>query len=141
MAQEFKAHLAETFLLEVATPERLVIREHVVEAQIPAVDGYLGILPEHSPLLSEMRAGDLTYSVGGDRHSLAVIGGWVEVLPDHTRVLANVAEKANEIDVKRAEAALKKAEERLNNPTANLDFARAINAMNRAKARLAAVAK
>ena len=141
MAQEFKAHLAETFLLEVATPERLVIREHVTEAQIPASEGYLGILPEHSPLLSEMGSGNLTYSVGGDRHSLAVIGGWVEVLPAHTRVLANVAERANEIDVRRAEAALKKAEERLNNPVAGLDFARAINAMKRAQARLAAVGK
>ena len=133
--------MAETFLLEVATPERLVIREHVTDAQIPASEGFLGILPEHSPLLSEMGSGDLTYRMGGETHSVAVAGGWVEVLPEQTRVLANAAEKANEIDVKRAEAALKRAEERLNNPPADLDVARAINAMKRAQARLAAAGK
>ena len=141
MAQELKAHLAETFLLEVATPERLVIREQVTEAQIPASEGYLGILPQHAPLLSEMGSGDLTYQIGGEKHTVAVAGGWVEVLPEQTRVLANVAEKANEIDVKRAEIALKKAEERLKNPPADLDVARALNAMKRAQARLAAAAK
>jgi F-type H+-transporting ATPase subunit epsilon len=130
--------VADTFLLEVATPERLVIREQVAEAQIPAVDGYLGILPLHSPLLSEMGSGDLTYMVGGEKHSVAVAGGWVEVLPEQTRVLADVAEKANDIDAKRAEDALKRAEERLNNPPADLDVARAINAMKRAQTRLAA---
>ena len=133
--------MAETFLLEIATPERLVIREHVTEAQIPASGGYLGILPEHSPLLSEMGSGDLTYSVGGDKHTLAVAGGWVEVLPEQTRVLANVAEKANEIDAKRAAEALKRAEERLNNPPADLDVGRALNALKRAQARLAAAGK
>jgi F-type H+-transporting ATPase subunit epsilon len=133
--------VSETFLLEVATPERLVIREHVAEAQIPAAEGFLGILPEHSALLSEMGAGDLTYTVGGEKHTVAVAGGWVEVGPEQTRVLANVAEKANEIDVKRAEAALKRAEERLYNPPADLDVARAINAMKRAQARLAAAGK
>lgn len=133
--------MADTFLLEVATPERLVIREHVAEAQIPAAEGFLGILPEHSPLLSEMGAGDLTYMIGGEKHSVSVAGGWVEVLQEQTRVLANVAEKANEIDVKRAEAALKRAEERLNAPPADLDVARALNAMKRAQARLAAADK
>ena len=133
--------MPETFLLEVATPERLVIREQVTEAQIPASDGYLGILPLHSPLLSEMGSGDLTYMVGGEKHTLAVAGGWVEVLPEQTRVLASVAEKANEIDAKRAAEALKRAEERLNNPPADLDVARALNALKRAQARLAAAGK
>ena len=133
--------MAETFLLEVATPEKLVIRAQVEEAQIPAAEGYLGILPQHAPLLSEMGAGDLTYQVGAERHSIAVAGGWVEVLPEQTRVLADVAEKANEIDAKRAAEALKRAEERVNNPTAGIDFARALNAMKRAKARLAAADK
>lgn len=133
--------MADTFLLEVATPERLVIREQVAEAQIPAAEGYLGILPRHAPLLSAMGAGDLTYLIGGERHSLAVAGGWVEVLPEQTRVLADVAEKANEIDAKRAAEALKRAEERLNSTPAGIDFARALNAMKRAKARLAAADK
>lgn len=132
--------MGETFLLEVATPERLVIREHVTEAQIPALEGYLGILPEHSPLLSEMGSGDLTYMVGGEKHTVAVAGGWVEVLPEQTRVLVSVAEKANEIDTKRAEVALKRAEARLSNPAVDLDVGRALNSLKRAQARLAAAA-
>ena len=129
--------MADTFLLQIATPERLLIHERVTEAQIPAANGYLGILPEHSPLLAELGIGELSYVVGsGRRQTIAVEGGWVEVLPDHVRVLATSAEKASEIDLQRAEEALRRASERLAHPEENLDLARALNAMKRAQARL-----
>ena len=125
-----------TYQLEVATPERLLVREQVSEAQIPAANGYLGVLPGHAPLLSELGIGELTYIVDGQRRSLTVSAGWVEVLPDKTRVLATVAEKASEIDMARAEAALKRAQDRLSHPAADLDVARALNAAKRANVRL-----
>jgi F-type H+-transporting ATPase subunit epsilon len=130
--------MAETFELEVATPERLVLRQPVSEAQIPAANGYLGVLAEHSPLLSEMGIGALTYKAEGVAKSMSVAGGWVEVLPDHVRVLADKAENADEIDVARAQKALERAEGRLVNPGPDIDTARALNAMKRAQARLAA---
>jgi len=87
-------NMADTFLLEVATPERLVLREQVGEAQIPAANGYVGILPGHAALLAELGAGTLSYSTGGHRRSLSVEGGWLEVAGDHVRVLADKAEAA-----------------------------------------------
>ena len=83
--------MADTFLLEVATPERLWVREYVREAQIPCRNGYIGVLPGHAALLSELGSGQLTYS--GDKGSggLRISGGWVEVLDDHVRVLADEA--------------------------------------------------
>ncbi len=130
--------MADKFQLEIATPDRLVIRESVTEAQVPATNGYLGLLPDHSPLIAELGTGELTYTTDGRRHSLSVNGGWVEVQPDHVRVLTTTAEKASEIDSKRAEEALRRAEERLAHPDAGIDIARALNAMKRAQARLAA---
>jgi F-type H+-transporting ATPase subunit epsilon len=132
--------MAATFQLEIATPERLLLKEDVSEAQIPAAQGYLGVLPEHAPLLSELGTGDLTFKVGSREGHLAVNGGWVEVLPEHVRVLANSAEHASEIDVARAESALKRAEDRLSHCAADLtiDPGRALNALKRAQARLKA---
>ena len=88
--------MADTFLLEVATPERLLVNEQVSEAQIPAANGYLGILPGHAPLLAELGAGELSYAVAGRRRTLKIDGGWLEISADHARVLANTAEKAGE---------------------------------------------
>ena len=130
--------MADKFQLEVATPERLLIREQVSEAQVPAANGYLGVLPGHAPLLAALGTGELTYTADGRRSSLSVDGGWVEVLPDRVRVLATHAEKASEIDAKRAEEALHRAEEHLAHPDAGIDVGRALNAMTRAQARLAA---
>lgn len=130
--------MADKFQLEIATPERLVVREQASDAQVPAVNGYLGLLPDHSPLLAELGTGELTYTVDGRRNSLSVDGGWIEVQPDHVRVLAVHAEKASEIDPHRAEEALHRAEERLAHPDAGVDVARALNAMKRAQARLEA---
>ena len=126
-----------TFQLEVATPERLVIREQVTEAEIPAKDGAIGVLPDHAPLLSELGAGALHYTVEGSaRQVLAVSGGWVEVLNNQVRVLADTAEKSTEIDVARAEAALQHANELLAGPPGDLDVASTLDAMKKAQARI-----
>lgn len=128
-----------TFELEVATPDRLLLKEQVTEAQIPALQGEIGVLPEHAPLLSALGSGPLVYKAsGGASRSMAVSGGVVEVLPGHVRVLAEHAEFGDEIDVKRAEEAFHRAEERLGKADINIDVARALNAAKRAQARLAA---
>ena len=131
--------MPDTFALEIATPERLVIAERATEAQIPAKDGYIGVLPGHAPLLSEMGVGTLAYMVDGQARNIVVSGGFLEVLPDFVRVLADAAERPPEIDRARAEAALKRAQERLNAPaSAGIDIARALNSLKRAQARVAA---
>ena len=124
--------------LEVATPERELVREQVESAQIPGKEGYLGILPGHAPLLGQLGTGFLSYSTGGRRHYLSVAGGFLEVLPDHIRVLADVAERAEEIDVERAKAALQRAQDQIMNPALGVDVAVASAAEQRARARLAA---
>lgn len=131
--------MASTFTLEVATPERLVIREDVTEAQIPAKDGMIGILPDHAALLSELGIGELVYIRGGARQTLVIADGWVEVRDNYVRVLAGRAERANEIDSARAQVSLKRAEERLAKAAGgDVDIARALNSLKRAQARLAA---
>ena len=131
--------MAETFELEIATPERLLARTTVREAEIPAANGYIGVLPQHAPLLSELGTGDMWYvDEDGKRKHLALAGGWVEVLSGHVRVLADRAEYADEVDVARAEAALRRANERMAHPGAGMDVGRALNAMKRARSRLEA---
>ncbi len=127
-----------SFTLEVATPERLLLREQVGEAQIPALGGEIGPRPEHAPLIAELGVGVLRYVVGGQQKQLSVAGGVVEVLPDRVRVLADHAEHADEIGVQRAKESLRRANERLGRPDLGLDIARALNAMKRAQARLKA---
>jgi F-type H+-transporting ATPase subunit epsilon len=106
--------MADTIELEVVTPERQLVKESVTEAQIPAKEGYIGVLPGHAPLLSILGSGVLTYMPqSGARKVLAIHGGFVEVLPDHISVLANLAERGEEIDIEKARAALKQANERL----------------------------
>jgi F-type H+-transporting ATPase subunit epsilon len=133
--------MAETFSLEVATPERLVFREAATEAQIPCKNGYIGVLPGHAPLLSELGTGYASYASGGRQSYFAVHGGFVEVLPDKVRVLAETVEKAEEIDVQRAEAALRRAQQQLAEPHVETDPALALSAMFRAQARLDTVAQ
>ena len=128
---------AATFLLEVVTPERQLIKESVTEASIPAETGYLGVLPGHAPLLAELGSGELTYKLAtGQAHTVGVHGGFVEVTGTNVRVLANSAEHPNEVDVARAELALKRANERVMNPLPGVDIARALNALRRARARV-----
>jgi F-type H+-transporting ATPase subunit epsilon len=102
--------MAETIELEIVTPERQLVREAVTDVQIPGRDGYLGILPGHAAMLGILGTGSLYYSAGGHKKYLAIQGGFLEVLPDHVRVLAEIAEPAEEIDVARAKADLIRAE-------------------------------
>jgi F-type H+-transporting ATPase subunit epsilon len=133
--------MAEAFQLEVATPERLIVEERVTEAQVPARNGYLGVLAGHAPLVSELQSGVLSYVTEGTTRYLAIHRGFVEVLPDHVRVLADIGERAEEIDVARAQAALDRAQKALEDPHVNVDPASALAEMQRAQARLEAAAK
>jgi len=133
--------MAEAFQLEVATPERLIVEERVTEAQVPALDGYLGVLAGHAPLVSELQSGVLSYVAEDSTRYLAIHRGFVEVLPDHVRVLADVGERAEEINVTRAQAALERAQKALEDPHVNVDPAAALAEMQRAQARLEAAAK
>jgi len=123
-------------LLEIVTPDRSIVREDVDELQVPGSEGYLGILPGHTPLLATLKVGELWYRTGRDTHHLAIAGGFVEVLPERVTVLAQVAERAQEIDVARAEVAKKRAEERLARAPVDIDFERARIAMMKALIRL-----
>lgn len=102
--------LPDTFTLEVVTPERRVVRATASTAQIPAGDGYIGVLPGHAPLLGEMGEGELSYRDSQGTHYAAVFGGYVEVLAGRVIVLARAAERAEEIDAERARAAKDRAE-------------------------------
>jgi len=96
--------------LEIVTPDRAVVREEVDEVQLPGTEGYLGILPGHTPLLTSLRVGQLWYRKGADKHYLAIAFGFAEILPDRVRLLAQVAERAEEIDLSRAEEHRRRAE-------------------------------
>jgi len=130
--------MADSFELEIATPERQVVCEQVTEAQIPGEKGFLGILPGHAPLLGMLGIGVLSYVIGGRKRFLSVHGGFLEVLPDHVRILADVAEKAEEINVERARRAFQRAQVDAVNPSLGVEPAAALAAMLRAQARLAA---
>ncbi|HTI41879.1 MAG TPA: F0F1 ATP synthase subunit epsilon [Vicinamibacterales bacterium] len=99
--------------LEIVTPDRSLIREEVDEVVVPGTEGELGILPGHTPLLTTLKIGELWYRRGQEKHYLAIAFGFVEVLPDRVTVLADVGERAQEIDVQRAERAKQRAEQRL----------------------------
>lgn len=134
--------MADTFEIEIATPERLLAREKVIRAQIPAKEGYIGVLPDHAPLLSELGIGAMTYTTPDDhRFSLAVCGGFLEIYDNVVRVLTDIAEKAHEIDVTRAERDLKHAQEAIINPALGMDIASALIAVRHAQARIDAASK
>jgi len=129
--------MSDTFQLEIVTPEKQVVKGVVAEeAQIPGLNGYLGILPGHAPLISELKAGELSYKASGTTHKLAVAWGFVEVLPEKVTILAETAERPQEIDVGRAEKAKVRAEERLKSNDPNVDYDRAEEALERAETRL-----
>ena len=133
------AAMADTLSLEVATPERELVREPVSEVQVPGKSGYMGILPGHAPLMGLLGIGTLAYvSVAdGKKRYLSIHEGFVEVLEDHVRVLADVAERAEEIDLQRARAALQRAQDEGLNPALGVDPGSALLAMERAQARIA----
>jgi len=128
--------MADTFQFEIVTPEKLVVRDVAEEMQIPGKNGYLGILPGHAPLITELAVGEITYRNGGDTHRLAVAWGFAEVLPDKVTILAETAEKADEIDVQRAQEAKQRVEERLKGSDTETDYQRAQTALQRAESRL-----
>jgi F-type H+-transporting ATPase subunit epsilon len=109
-----------------------VVSTTVDEVVLPGRLGSLGVLPGHAPLLTDLDIGALTYRRGSERRSVAVAGGFAEVLPDRVTVLAEVAEPAEEIDVERATKARERAEQRLKAPEAETDFERAQQAMRKA---------
>jgi F-type H+-transporting ATPase subunit epsilon len=123
--------------LQVVTPERELVREQVDEVQIPGKDGFLGVLPGHAALLGELGVGELSYEVGGRARYLAVHGGFLEIRDDHVRVLADAAERPEEIDVERARAAETRAQQEAGNPNLGLDPAAALAAVLRAQTRIA----
>jgi len=133
--------MADALELEIVTPERLLVREEVTEVQIPAKNGYLGILPGHAPLLAELGTGYMHFEAGGRRWYMAVHGGFLEVLGAKVRVLANAAERAEEIDVESARDAMKRAQELVFNPSLGVDPAFALDEMASAQARLDALAQ
>ena len=122
--------------LEIVTPDRSIVREQVDEVEIPGTDGYLGVLPGHTPLLAMLQVGELWYRQGQEKHYLSIAFGFAEVQPDRATILAQITERADEIDVARAEAARKRAEERLAKPTMNVDFERARIALLKSLVRL-----
>jgi F-type H+-transporting ATPase subunit epsilon len=122
--------------LEFVTPERAIVHEDVDEVEIPGENGYFGVLPGHAALLAALRTGVLWYRKGADRTYAFVDGGFAEVLPDRVTILAQVAERADEIDVQRAEAAKRRAEESLARAMPDMDYERARIALLRALARL-----
>ena len=128
--------LPASLLLEIVTPDRSLVREEVDEVQVPGAEGYLGILPGHTPLLSTLTVGELWFRTGLAKQHLAIVGGFVEVLADRVTVLAQIAERAEDIDVTRAEAARRRAEERLARPSPDFNIERARVALLRSLIRL-----
>ena len=122
--------------LHVVSADRSLVNETVDEVIIPGADGYFGVLPGHTPLLAALQVGQLSYRQGRDEHVMLIAFGFAEVLPDRVTILAMSAEKAEEIDIARAETAKKRAEQRLANPTVDMDAERARIAMMKALIRL-----
>ncbi len=128
--------------LDIVTAERVVYSEDVDAVIAPGVEGQLGILPHHAPLMTTLQAGELLVRRGGEEDTLAISGGFLEVRPDRVIVLADTAERAEEIDMERAEAAKQRAEQRLVDKAApGLDDTRAEVALQRAMARLTVAEK
>ena len=128
--------MAETFQLEIVTPEKKVVEAKAEEAQIPGKDGYLGIMPGHAPLITELAVGEITYRENAAEQRLAVAWGFAEVLPDKVTILAETAERPSEIDVERARKAKERAEQRLTSGDTSVNVERALNALQRAQVRL-----
>jgi F-type H+-transporting ATPase subunit epsilon len=129
---------SEAIELVIVTPQRQLLRESASEVQLPGADGYLGVLPRHAPLITELGIGELSYHdlSGKESAHMAILSGFAEVLPDRVTVLAETAEFAHEIDVARAEAARARAEKRLASGDTNIDWDRAGVALQRALIRI-----
>jgi len=128
--------MADKLNLEVITPEKLALREQVDEVIVPGLDGELGILPDHTPLISQLKTGILSYRQGAQNRRMHVSGGFVEVASDRVSVLSDVAEKPEEIDVARAQLAKERAERRIGTRGEDIDFSRAELKLQRAMIRI-----
>ena len=128
--------MADTIQLEIVTPEKLVVRDTADEVQIPGKAGDIGVLPGHAPLITELTIGEITYRHGGKAEHLSVAWGFAEVLPDKVTILAQTAERAEKIDVKRAQQAKAHAEAALKEAAPDLDFDATLSALKRAEVRL-----
>lgn len=123
--------------LEIVTAERVVYSEEVDMLVAPGVDGELGILPRHAPLLTVLKPGEIRVTRDGDVSYLAVSGGFLEVMSNTVTILADTAEQAEEINAERAEAALARAQERIESSASDMDLQMAMASMRRSQARLA----
>ena len=121
--------------LQIVTPERMLVHEQVDEVEIPGVDGYFGVLPGHTPLLAALSVGELWYRIGQEKTYLSIVHGFAEVLPDRVTILAQLAERAEDIDPERAQSALKRATERLDQKS-EVDYERARLALMKSMTRL-----
>lgn len=133
--------LPEKIQLDIVTPERAVLSEAVDELILPGSEGYLGVRPGHAPLLTTLKLGSIMIRKGNDRQYLAVSWGFVEVLPDRVSILAETAERAEEIDLDRAVRAKERAEQRLKSPDPDVDFRRAQLALEKALIRIQVASK
>jgi F-type H+-transporting ATPase subunit epsilon len=134
--------MPDTFKLEIVTPEKKVVDTAATEAQIPGKNGYLGILPGHAPLITELAVGEVSFHAdGGEEQHLAVAWGFAEVLPDKVTILAESAERPSEIDVERARKSKERAEQRLTSGDTNVDVERSLDALHKAEARLEVAGK
>ena len=133
--------MADTFQLEIVTPEKKVVDTAAEEVQIPGKNGYLGIMPGHAPLITELAVGEITYRENSTEQRLAVAWGFAEVLPNKVTILAETAERPSEIDVDRARQAKERAEQRLTSGDTTVDVERALGALHRAEARLDVAAR
>ncbi len=128
--------MPDSFQLEIVTPEKMVVRDNAESVQIPGLNGYLGILPGHAPLITELGAGEIAYRANGQSHRFAVAWGFAEVLQDRVTVLAETVERADEIDVGRAQRALASAEESIKSAQTADEFSRATAKIRVAQARI-----
>ena len=128
--------MADTFEFEIVTPEKLVVRDSAEEVQIPGRNGYVGVLPGHAPLITELGSGEISYRSSGQLHRFSMAWGFAEVLPDRVTILAETVEPAEEIDVPRAQQSLAKAEGLLKDAQSEADFALANDKIKRAEARI-----
>ena len=123
--------------LQIVTPDRRIVEEQVDEVEVPGSEGYFGVLPGHTPMLAALGVGELWYRKGQERIYLSIAGGFAEVLPDRVTILARLAERAEEIDVERAEAARTRAADRVSAaPQSDVDYDRARAALTKALTRL-----
>jgi F-type H+-transporting ATPase subunit epsilon len=128
--------MPDSFQLEIVTPEKLVVRDNAEEAQIPGANGYIGVLPGHAPLITELGAGEISYRSGGQLHRYATAWGFAEVLPDRVTVLAETVEPADQIDVTRAQQSLAKAEDALKSAQTEDEVSNDLADVRRAQARI-----